>query len=71
MIDVGAMVEKLGELMIHGDGCGGIMGMNEWQVKSKYSKKTYRSATRSTRDPTLRAAKGGKTATNSLSYGTT
>jgi hypothetical protein len=40
-------------LMVDGDDCEAIVGMNYWQGKLKYSLKTCHSATRVTTDPTL------------------
>jgi hypothetical protein len=62
--------------MVDGDGCVAVSGRNEWRGKSKYSeKKTCPSATLSTTDPTWcnpgwdLGRRGGRPATNRLSYG--
>jgi hypothetical protein len=39
--------------MIHGDDCGAVSGMDEWQGKPKYSEETCPSAAPSTTEPTL------------------
>jgi hypothetical protein len=62
--------------MIDGDDCVAFSGMNEWQGKPKYWEETFPSSALSTTDPTWLQLdsnpghRGGKPATNLLSYGT-
>jgi hypothetical protein len=62
------------QMIDEGDG-GAIGGMKIWQGKPKYSEETYPSATLSTTNPTgpdpgwNPGRRGGKSATNRLSYG--
>jgi hypothetical protein len=62
--------------MIDGDDCGEISGMDEWRGKPKYSEETCPSAAQLTIDPTSLdpgwnpGHRGGRAATNRLSYGT-
>jgi hypothetical protein len=58
-----------------GDYNDGEIGANDWQGEPKYSEKTYPSAALSTTNPTCcpganPGRRGGKPATNRLSYGT-
>jgi hypothetical protein len=55
--------------MIHGDGCGTIRGMKEWQWKQKYSEETCPSVAQSTGDP--RTAAVGTRKLTCMSYDTT
>jgi hypothetical protein len=62
--------------MLDGNGCGGNIGMSEWQGKPKYLQKSCPSDALSTADHILIdpdsnfGRRGGKPVVNCLSYGT-